>query len=135
MGESSFDDLISRETLRAAAGDKYFERGEEYFEQELVERLRVLPGVITAKVQGTETYEVRIAAVRGGLDFDCTCPLADDGAVCKHCVAVGLAWIDGRGASDEYARQLDDVRRAFVTQDQSPRPDGGEGGRGKQTAS
>ena len=111
MEEPSFDELLSRETLRAAAGDTYFERGEDYFEQELVERLRVLPGVIKAKVQGAETYEVRIAAAKGGLEFDCTCPLADDGTVCKHCVAVGLAWIDSRGSSDEYARQLDDIRR------------------------
>lgn len=104
MGEPSFDELLSRETLRAAAGDTYFA-------QELVARLRVLPGVIKAKVQGTEVYEVRIATAKGGLEFDCTCPLGDEGAVCKHCVAVGLAWIGMRGSSDEYALQLDAVRR------------------------
>ena len=55
MGEHSFEELLTREALLAAAGDKYFARGEDYFEQELVERLRVLQGAITAKVQGTET--------------------------------------------------------------------------------
>lgn len=111
MSEASFEELLTRATLLAAAGDTYFARGEDYFEQELVERLRILPGVITAKVQGTETYEVRISLSRRGLDFDCTCPLGDDGAVCKHCVAVGLAWIGMRGSPDEYALQLDAVRR------------------------
>lgn len=99
MGEQSFDELLSRETLRAAAGDTCFARGEDYFEQELVERLRVLAGVITAKVQGTETYQVRIALSKSGLDFDCACPLGDDGAVCEHCVAVGLARIGMRRSS------------------------------------
>jgi|CXWL01.1.fsa_nt_gi uncharacterized Zn finger protein len=117
MSEPSFDELLSRETLRAAAGDKYFARGEEYFEQELVDRLRVMPGVITAKVQGTEKYEVRIALADGRLEFDCTCPLADEGTVCKHCVAVGLAWIDERGASDNYTRELEDVRRHLLDLD------------------
>ncbi|WP_146108833.1 SWIM zinc finger family protein [Chromatium okenii] len=27
--------------------------------------------------------------------FDCTCPHADDGNFCKHCVAVGLTWLTG----------------------------------------
>lgn len=75
----------------------------------------MLPGVIMANVQGTETYEVRIAAAKGRLEFDCTRPLADDGVVCKHCVAVGLAWIEGRGSADEYARQVDDIRRHLLT--------------------
>ena len=111
MGEPSFDKLLSRETLLPAAGEKSFARGEDYFEQELVERLRSLPGVITAKVQGSETYEVRIKATTRGLDFDCTCPAADDGTVCKHCVAVGLAWLAMRGSSDDYARRLEEIRR------------------------
>lgn len=117
MSKPSFGEILTRETLRAAAGDKYFARGEEYFGQELVERLRELPGVITAKVQGTERYEVRIALADGRLEFDCTCPLADDGTVCKHCVAVGLAWINERGASDNYTRELEDVRRHLLELD------------------
>ncbi len=117
MSEPSFGEILTCETLRAAAGDKYFARGEEYFEQELVERLHELPGVITARVQGTEKYEVRIALADGRLEFDCTCPLADEGTVCKHCVAVGLAWIDERGASDNYTRELEDVRRHLLELD------------------
>lgn len=117
MSEASFADLLSREALLATASAACFARGEEYFSEGLVERLRELPGVITAKVRGTEVYEVRIATARDRLEFDCTCPLADDGAVCKHCVAVGLAWIAGRGASDMYARELKDVRRHLMDLD------------------
>lgn len=111
MSERSLEGLLTREALLESAGSRYFERGEDYFKQGLVERLRALAGVITARVQGTETYEVRIEAAVDGLEFDCTCPLADEGAVCKHCVAVGLAWLENRGAPDEYGAALDGICR------------------------
>jgi uncharacterized Zn finger protein len=44
-----------------------------------------------------------------GLDYSCDCPLGVDGAFCKHCVAVGLAWLEG--ALSENARvSMDEVR-------------------------
>jgi uncharacterized Zn finger protein len=118
MNESGLEKLLTRESLLREAGDKYFARGEQYHEEDLVERLRVLQDVLTAKVLGTETYEVRIAAGKRGLEFDCTCPLADDGTVCKHCVAVGLAWLAARGASGQYAQDLENIRRHLVGLDQ-----------------
>lgn len=118
MSESELEKLLTRESLRRSAGDKYYARGEQYYEEDLVERLRELQGVITAKVLGSETYEVRIAAGKRGLEFDCTCPLADDGTVCKHCVAAGLAWLGNRGASDQYARDLENIRQHLSELDQ-----------------
>lgn len=87
------DDLISSATLEDAAGATAFRRGEEYFSSGAVGRLRATDDKVTAKVKGTETYEIELRADDGDLAYDCTCPRAADGYFCKHCVAVGLAWL------------------------------------------
>jgi hypothetical protein len=58
---------------------------------------------------------VKLWAQDGDLASSCTCPMGTDGAFCKHCVAVGLAWLDqGSGAtSGKRAKPsvtMDDVR-------------------------
>lgn len=46
---------------------------------------------MTAEVAGTEIYGVELRVTDTGLDWSCTCPYyAEDGAFCKHCVAVAL---------------------------------------------
>lgn len=87
------DDLISRLTLEDLAGTAAFRRGEEYFSVGAVERLRATDNKITARVEGTETYQVELRDDGGDLVHDCTCPRAAEGYFCKHCVAVGLAWL------------------------------------------
>jgi uncharacterized Zn finger protein len=87
------DDLISRATLEDLAGTTAFRRGEEYFSVGAVGRLRATDDKVTAKVEGTETYQVELCDDEGDLACDCTCPRAADGYFCKHCVAVGLAWL------------------------------------------
>jgi uncharacterized Zn finger protein len=74
--------------LRRLAGPKSYERGRGYLRQ--VGDVDELPGGVVAMVYGTETYEVRLRRRAGGLDGECTCPYGQDGAFCKHCVAVGL---------------------------------------------
>lgn len=54
------DDLISRATLEDLAGSTAFQRGEEYFSVGAVERMRVSDDKITARVEGTETYQVEL---------------------------------------------------------------------------
>ncbi len=93
------DDLISRATLEDLAGTTAFLRGGEYFSVGAVGRLRVANDKITARVQGTETYQVELRDDDGDLDGDCTCPRAADGYFCKHCVAVGLAWLADNSAT------------------------------------
>ena len=85
--------LITRAVLEELAGTTAFQRGEEYFSAGAVERLRVSGDKITARVEGTETYQVELRDEGGELAYDCTCPRAADGYFCKHCVAVGLAWL------------------------------------------
>jgi len=79
-----------------SAGERSYARGEEYFEGGRVASLAENVGVVSARVQGSETYEVRLWAEDGELASSCTCPWAEEGNFCKHCVAVGLAWLAAR---------------------------------------
>ncbi len=85
--------LLDQNTLRDMAGGRSFERGQEYFSEGCVRGLAEHAGTITAKVQGTLDYRVKLWIKKGGIDYSCTCPVGADGDFCKHCVAVGLAWL------------------------------------------
>jgi uncharacterized Zn finger protein len=76
------------EDLRRLAGTKSYERGIGYVSA--VSDLDELPDGVTATVLGTEPYHVRLRDRDESLTGDCTCPHSQDGAFCKHCVAVGL---------------------------------------------
>lgn len=89
------NDVITVDSLMEHAGSKVFWRGESYFSGNAVGRVRVMGDRIKARVQGTEVYQVELWESDGRLGYDCTCPHAADGYFCKHCVAVGLAWIGG----------------------------------------
>lgn len=54
------DDLITRATIEDLAGTTAFRRGEEYFFVGSVGRLRAAEDKITARVEGTETYQVEL---------------------------------------------------------------------------
>lgn len=91
--------LINRGALEAVAGSTAFRRGEEYFADGAVGRLRVREDKVSAKVEGTDTFQVELWGETGKLVAHCTCPRSGDGYFCKHCVAVGLAWLDEHGAA------------------------------------
>jgi uncharacterized Zn finger protein len=93
--------LITRSTLDDLAGAAAFGRGEEYFSAGAVGRLRATDDKVSAKVEGTETYQVELWDEDGELAYDCTCPRAADGYFCKHCVAVGLAWLADHTADEK----------------------------------
>ena len=72
---------------------------------------------VSAKVRGTQTYRVKLWPKSGNLEYSCTCPVGRDGAFCKHCVAVGLAWLElwkvadtKRGKRPKATLTMDDVR-------------------------
>ena len=78
-----------------------FRRGEDYYENGLVEDLEeVAPGRWNAVVEGTTDYETEVCIKNGEIvSWDCDCPY--DGYMCKHVVAVLLAVRDeGTGFSD-----------------------------------
>jgi len=105
--------ILNLHTLRRLAGSRSFDRGENYFKLGLVRSLSEYNGAITAKVKGTHTYTVKLREDDGELDYSCTCPMGNDGAFCKHCVAAGLSGLeqkmDGKGKKAGGRRGNDDV--------------------------
>jgi uncharacterized Zn finger protein len=89
---------LNRRMLLELAGERSFERGENYFDEERVRSLVEFEGMLAATVEGTEDYRVKLMVGSSGLSFSCECPYADEGNFCKHCVAVGLAWLAQRDA-------------------------------------
>ena len=89
---------LNRQMLLELAGERSFERGEDYFDDERVRSLVEFEGMLAATVEGTEDYRVKLMVGSSGLSFSCECPYADEGNFCKHCVAVGLAWLAEREA-------------------------------------
>lgn len=91
---ATLSDILCDDLLFELAGDRYYERGVGYFEEGRVHSLAQYDEHITAEVWGTETYQVHLWLENGNLYSRCTCPLGVDDLFCKHCVAVGLTWID-----------------------------------------
>lgn len=91
---ATFSDILCDDFLIKLAGDRYYERGVGYFEEGRVHSLAQYDEHITAEVWGTETYQVHLWLENDHLYSRCTCPLGVDDLFCKHCVAVGLTWID-----------------------------------------
>jgi len=87
-------ECISHLQLRRLAGERGFARGELYHKEARVTDLSIGHEVISARVLGTETYRVRLSCTNNRLTYKCTCPFGEDGNFCKHCVAVGLAWLE-----------------------------------------
>lgn len=121
-----FSRLLDRHTLRRLAGGRSFERGEDYFSDGQVRGLAEHAGTISAKVRGTREYRVKLWVADGELDFSCTCPVGADGAFCKHCVAVGLAWLEEGSAGQAGAKRparpatsMDDVRAYLAGQEKN----------------
>ena len=89
---------ITDPRIRSLAGDRYYQRGLDYFQRGHVVSIEVFENTIQAVVRGTESYAVEITAKSNLLDFQCECPLGEDNEFCKHCVATALAWLH-RGAA------------------------------------
>jgi len=121
---ATLSDILDEDLLCDLAGEVYFDRGVHYFEQGRVRDLAQYDEHITAEVIGTETYQVHLWLQDHELLSRCSCPLGVDGLFCKHCVAVGLAWIDEpppyRPAGDAPAKMgttMDDVRQYLARQE------------------
>ena len=93
------DDHLSPAKLKKLAGSAVFSRGETYFNNGAVSRLKMSDDALSAKVTGSYTYTVRLWEEDYGIEYDCTCPQGEDGNFCKHCVAVGLAWLAESGTA------------------------------------
>jgi uncharacterized Zn finger protein len=83
-GVTWFDD----DELRRLAGARSYERGIGYVDA--IADLEELPDGVVATVHGSAPYRVRLSDHGNALVGACSCPHAQGGAFCKHCVAVGL---------------------------------------------
>lgn len=115
---------FSKAKLKHATDVRSWQRGEDYFRRGLVYSMLEDGGTILAKVKGTQNYKVRLWIEDGEIEGDCSCPMGDGGYFCKHCVAVGLTYLEGsRGTGKtggaEPAVTLDDVRQYLGQQDTS----------------
>jgi len=91
--KTTLQELISTTSLNRLAGDKAFQLGKEYFDDGAVRKLSSTIDTVRAQVQGSASYRVVLRTDMGKLTSECSCPRAGDGYFCKHCVAVGLAWL------------------------------------------
>ncbi|MER6619712.1 hypothetical protein [Streptomyces sp. NPDC000931] len=104
---------LTEANLKTLAGGRSFERALGYLDA--VSGVEVGDGWITARVHGTERYEVELSLDGpGGLSGACDCPYGLEGNFCKHLVALGLTVLARpeslprqRKAARERAQDLD----------------------------
>ncbi len=94
---------ITQEDIKKVVTQEIWQRGYRYFRHNAVLSLQHDDYTITASVQGTAAYPYQVHIVESNNQIShtsCTCPYsAKWGWVCKHIVAVLLAWINERDAS------------------------------------
>ncbi len=95
---SGLIDVLTLQAIQALADARTFARGLAYFHGGAVGLLDADEYEARAGVQGTQRYRVRLAAGSDGeLNYECDCPVGDDGTFCKHAVAVALSWLENTG--------------------------------------
>lgn len=91
-------DVLTLQTVEALADARTLERGKAYFHDGAVGLLDADEQEVRASVKGTQCYRVRLAvAADDELEYECDCPVGDEGAFCKHAVAVALSWLENAG--------------------------------------
>lgn len=105
--------MINHKQLQSEAGSAAFGRGIGYFQSGFVGALRVHKHGVQAKVSGQRQYQVRLTW-SDGFDYHCNCPMGVQGDCCKHCVAVGLAWLDRDAESDSTVESEDERIRNWL---------------------
>ena len=127
-GVGSLNELFDAATVVRLAGPRAYHRGSEYLLDRRVESAEARGGRLKVTVRGTMPYLVELWADRGRPRWSCTCPAADDGSFCKHCVATALSLAPGDHPS---------VLAAIAASDGSQGPafhGGSESGTGEELA-
>ena len=95
---SNLVEVLTLRAIEKLADTGTLSRGTAYFHDGAVGLLDADEYEVRASVQGTQRYRVRLAAGSDGeLEYDCDCPVGDDGVFCKHAVAVALSWLENAG--------------------------------------
>lgn len=95
----------TREDLIHFAGAKSYHRGVGYVSQ--VSGLAFDGRTVRGTVAGTHVYRVELTPTRRGMEWDCDCPWAEEGNFCKHCVALGLVYLNDSEHAVEVPRAPD----------------------------
>lgn len=99
------------------AGKRSYERGEAYVDA--VTGLRRTDRGVRATVHGSEPYRVSLDWADGPLTGRCSCPYAQEGNFCKHCVAVGLCWMDSDEQDFDDDPPTEQIRAYLMTLEHS----------------
>ncbi len=81
---------ITDHILIKLAGEGAFERGEDYYYRGVVGELNIRGNRISAEVEGSESYQVKLIYTQKNLEGSCDCPASDGIDFCKHCVATAM---------------------------------------------
>lgn len=99
-----FAHVLHRDAVRLLAGTAVFSRGEAYFREGRVASFDLGKGAISAEVRGTKVYRARIWVKGEGLAYVCPCPFGrEEGAFCKHLVAMALAFLREKSGTESAA--------------------------------
>ena len=85
-----FRRTFNQRAVASLAGRRSYERGVLYAENGRVRKLRVEGSRVEATVRGSSVYRVRLWVEDEEPSYECSCPMGDGGAFCKHLVAVAL---------------------------------------------
>lgn len=86
----SLEEAFSRSVVMGLAGPAVYGRGVGYFREGRVHPEAGGDVRLRATVRGSVPYTVELWDDCGQPGWSCTCPYAEDGALCKHAVAVTL---------------------------------------------
>lgn len=101
-------DVLTLTTVRKLADPRSFARGEAYHRAGAVGPLETDDHETRAWVDGTHRYRVRLGVgPDAALEHECTCPVGEEGAFCKHAVALALSWLGNDG--DEVLPDAEEV--------------------------
>jgi uncharacterized Zn finger protein len=107
---TTLNNLLSTQQLKDYAGYRSFERGQQYFKQGQVTVISTNDSKISANVSGTRIYQTSLWLKGRHLESSCTCEAFEDDGFCKHCVAVGLAWLAGEMPTDNVGNVPKEVK-------------------------
>lgn len=85
--------MLAVRGARLTAGEAAFRQGAADADRGAVRSLRFTRGTLTARVRGSRRYHVAIH-FDDELHAACDCPVGEEGAFCRHCVAAVVSWLD-----------------------------------------
>ncbi len=94
--------LLTASRIRSLASPTTIQRGQDYYARNRVQSLSNTFTGIRAYILGQRVYSVELSAIGKELDFDCTCPIGEQGDFCKHCVAVAIAFLNDPPPEDVF---------------------------------